>query len=69
MDALAEAVRAAVNPSATIARAAPDGRPAGRYVGGGCVYRMLMQRYGVTEHLLARQIGDTADYLREFGLR
>jgi nucleoside-diphosphate-sugar epimerase len=69
MDALAEAVRAVVNPSATIARATADGRPADRYVGDGRAYRALMQRYGVAEDLLPRQIGDTADYLREFGLR
>jgi hypothetical protein len=68
MDALAEAVRAVVNPSATIARAAPDGSPADRYVGDGRVYRALMQRHGVTEDPLPRQIADTADYLRELAL-
>ena len=65
MDALAEAVRAVVNPSATITRAAPDGSPADGYVGDGRVYRALMQRYGVSEDPLPRQIADTADYLRE----
>jgi nucleoside-diphosphate-sugar epimerase len=69
MDALAEAVRAVVNPSATIARAAPDGSPGDRYVGDGRAYRALMQRHGVTEDPLARQIADTADYLRDFALR
>ncbi len=69
MVALAEAVRAVVNPSATIARAAPDGRPADHYVGHGSAYRALMQRYGVTEDSLARQIGDTAEYLRDFAPR
>jgi len=69
MDALAEAVRDMVNPSATIARAVPDGRPADRYVGDGRAYRALLQRYGVTEDALPRQICDTADYLREFTLR
>lgn len=69
MAALAEAVRAAVNPSAVIARAAPDGSPADRYVGDGRKYRALMQRYGVAEDVLPRQICDTADYLREFTLR
>ena len=69
MGALAEAVRAVVNPSATIARAALDGSPADRYVGDGRVYRALMQRYGVTEDPLARQIADTDDYLRQFALR
>jgi UDP-glucuronate decarboxylase len=69
MGALAEAVRAVVNPSATLARAAPDGSPADRYVGDGRVYRALMQRYGVMEDPLPQQIADTADYLREFVLR
>jgi UDP-glucuronate decarboxylase len=69
MGALAEAVRAVVSPSATIDRAAPDGSPADRYVGDGRVYRALMQRYGVTEDPLLRQIADTADYLRAFALR
>jgi nucleoside-diphosphate-sugar epimerase len=69
MDALAEAVRAVVDPTATIARAAPDGRPADRYVGDGRAYRELMRRHGVTEDPLARQIADTADYLRDFPLR
>jgi len=69
MDTLAEAVRAVVNPSATIDRAAPDGSPADRYVGDGRVYRALMQQYGLTEDPLPRQIGDTADYLHEFALR
>lgn len=69
MAALAEAVRVLVNPSAVIDRAAPDGSPADRYVGDGQTYRALMQRYGVAEDLLPRQIGDTADYLREFALR
>ena len=69
MDALAEAVRAVVNPSATIDRAAPDGSPADRYVGDGRVYRALMQRHGVTEDPLLRQIADTADYLREIAPR
>ena len=69
MDDLAEAVRAVVNPSATIVRAAPDGSPADRYVGDGRAYRALMRRHGVTEDPLARQIADTADYLREFARR
>lgn len=69
MGALAEAVRAVVNPSAIIDRAAPDGSPADRYVGDGRTYRALMQRYGVAEDLLPRQIGETADYLRELALR
>jgi nucleoside-diphosphate-sugar epimerase len=69
MDQLAEAVRAVVNPSATIGRATPDGRPADRYVGDARAYRALMRRYGVAEDSLARQIGDTADYLRRFPLR
>ena len=64
MDALAEAVRAVVNPSATIDRAAPDGRAADRYVGDGRLYRALMQRHGVSEDPLRRQIAETADYLR-----
>jgi UDP-glucuronate decarboxylase len=68
MAALAEAVRAVVNPSATIARAPADGRPADRYVGDASAYRALMQQHGVTEDSLARQIADTADYLREFDL-
>jgi len=69
MDELAQAVRAVVNPSATIARAAPDGRPADRYVGDARLYRALMRRYGVADDSLARQIGDTADYLRQYPLR
>ncbi len=69
MAALAEAVRAVVNPSATIDRAAPDGRPVDHYVGHGHAYRALMVRYGVTEDSLARQIGDTAEYLRDFAPR
>jgi UDP-glucuronate decarboxylase len=69
MGALAEAVRAVVNESATIERAAPDGSPADCYVGDGRAYRALMQCYGIPEDPLARQIGDTADYLRDFALR
>lgn len=69
MGALAEAVRAVVNPSATIVRALQDGSPADRYVGDGRIYRALMQRHGVTEDPLPRQIGDTADYLRQFAPR
>lgn len=65
MTALAEAVRAVVNPHATIERSASDGSIADRYVGEGSAYRGLMRRYGVDEHPLPRQIGDTADYLRE----
>jgi nucleoside-diphosphate-sugar epimerase len=66
MGALAEAVRAAVNPSAGVDRAAADGSPADRYVGDGRAYRALMRRHGIAEDPLARQIADTADYLREF---
>jgi UDP-glucuronate decarboxylase len=68
MDTLAKAVRAVVNPAAALARSAPDGSPADRYVGDGRIYRALMRQYGVTEDLLPRQIADTADYLREFAL-
>ena len=64
MAALAEAVRAVVNPSAVIERAPLDGSPADRYVGDGRAYRALMARHGVTEDPLERQVADTADYLR-----
>ena len=69
MAALAEAVRAVVNPAATIDRAAPDGSPPDRYVGQAQAYRALMQRYGITEDSLPSQISETADYMREFPLR
>jgi hypothetical protein len=54
MGALAETVRAVVNPFATIDRAEADGSPADRYVGDGHRYRALMQRYGVIEDPLLR---------------
>jgi hypothetical protein len=57
------AVRTVVNPTATIERAQPDGRPADHYVGEGRLYRALMRRYGIAEDSLEQQIGDTADYL------
>ncbi len=65
MMALAEAVRAVVDPSASVDRAALDGTPADRYVGQAQAYRALMQRYGIAEDPLPRQISETADYLRE----
>jgi UDP-glucuronate decarboxylase len=69
MGALAEAVRAVVNASAGIDRAAPDGSPADRYVGDGRAYRELMQRYGIAEDPLSRQIAVTAAYMREIESR
>jgi nucleoside-diphosphate-sugar epimerase len=69
MSALAEAVRAVVNPAATVERAALDGRTSDRYVGDGRAYRALMQRHGVVEDPLVRQIADTADYLSDAASR
>lgn len=60
---LADAVRAAVNPAATVQRNSFSPAGADRYVGDGRLYRDLAARHGVAEHGLQRQVQDTAHYL------
>jgi nucleoside-diphosphate-sugar epimerase len=60
---LAEAVRDEVAPHAAIERPPMAQAPIDRYVGEGEQYRRLLLEHGIAEHLLSRQIADTADYL------
>lgn len=61
---LARMVRDLVAPEATIERPRMVAGPVDRYVGDGARYRRLLAEHGVAEHPLARQVADTADYLR-----
>ena len=60
---LAERVRAVVNPSISITRAALTSTEADRYVGDGTKFRFLASRYGLSLQDLDGQVRETAEYL------
>jgi nucleoside-diphosphate-sugar epimerase len=66
MSGLAQVVRTVVAPHAVIERTSLTTEAADCYVGDGANYRQLLAEHGITEHTLARQIADTAEYLESF---